>query len=127
MAERICRFKKQSGGGGSNGSYKTVSLGTGSSFNIKNSYPDLYDKLTVNNFYYRESSANRSKRSSYARGGSNIYAGFSAPSISYNTSTGVLSVGYPQVNGLMTEQTANSEIAAFNITRTVYMIYWDGS
>jgi len=81
-----------------------ILLGTGTSYNIKTLYPDLYAKLTVNNFMVAMDG------SISATGEENEHitsVGVSVPkpTISYNSSTGVLTIS--KGGELYWEDTAN--------------------
>lgn len=73
---------------------KVVSLGSGTSFNIKNLYPTLYDKLTADNFFFRtaDTASGTNGIRMNANATSREYAGFAVGiAKSYDSSTGVLS------------------------------------
>ena len=83
---------KLDGGGGAHIYY----LGTGTSFNIKSRFPNIYSTLTANNFIIGTNGAPSASTSYYSdnvyHATSSAYTGFGL-SKSYNSSTGILSIG----------------------------------
>ena len=129
MAENLANLKK-AGGGSKSGSYKTINLGTGTSINIKNhaTLGKFYDKLTVNNFFYRVASTGWKTKDCSPEGlaGDRLYLALTAPSISYNASTGVLSCGNASVSGKIYYKYGGYDVLTNSVTATTtkYCTYW---
>ena len=102
----------------------TVTLGTATSYNIKTLYPNLWDKVTIDNFDYTIAGGTGSKVSKEQS--SNILrALYTAPSFSYNTSTGVLTCGNgtAKSEGFWSGDGTSSGLANYTTTTTCYMVY----
>ena len=130
MSETLANIKKSGSGGSKKGSYKTIDLGTGTSINIKNhaKLGAIYDQLTTANFYYRISSTNWSSKDVSVEGllGDRIYLALTAPSISYNASTGVLSCGNASASGRIYYRYGGYDVLSYSVTATTrkYCTYW---
>ena len=86
---------------------------------------DYYTELTVDNFYYRIGSANKNSWYYDSSGTYNLYwtsASFTAPSISYNKNTGVLSASHGNLAASINISTGSKSTSA-NASTTKYCIY----
>lgn len=102
---------------------KIISLGSGTSWNIKQLYPNLYDKLTENNFFFR--SATQASGTNSIRmnpGDSRTWAGFSCGlAKGYDKTTGDLLV-YNYVN-----PGKQTKVEAVLVAKTDKLIYLGNS
>ena len=101
---------------------RTVNLGTAASINISNheELGQIYSSLTLNNFYQVISDGSGQRSSGYSA--TNYWGSFTAPQLSYNSSTGVITntagVGRYGMRGGDGERSGS-----FICTTTVYCVY----
>ena len=79
---------------------RRVELGTASSYNIKSLYPGLYDKLTINNFYYTMGGSSTNIPFNCDGDCVDRSSGtYTQPSVTYDQTTGILTCGDGSLTG----------------------------
>ena len=100
-----------------------VELGTAASYNISELYPDIdYTKLTLDNFFYKISDRAFGNVTSNMRGSSSAAFGVSAPTVSYDNTTGVVTFTQANINTIGGENTPHGYFTTVYVTSTLYMI-----
>ena len=99
-----------------------VYLGEAGSYDIKNLYPSLYQNLTEDNFIAVPASGSASCSKYYNDSNVTITAScsFTAPTITYTSSTGSLAVSTAKLS--LTASHTVSVSGSANVTTKVYMI-----
>lgn len=98
---------------------KVYYLGTATSYNLKTLFPNDYTKITANNILIRTGSSSKDE------GGATCHylrAYYNAESISYNASTGALSISVPNAQATTIANGQHSKWATTYASVRVYVV-----